>query len=104
MAATVGGMGIHASRDLLVMHADVQLTSKNVKQLIVEFDQQAFDAFNAGNMKAATSGRPFQRVRPATHQVPRPALIASPSNAEMTSENLQEGEVYTGVCHHIFFA
>lgn len=55
MATTVGAVGIHASKDLLMTQVDVQLAGETVKQLVIEFDQRAFDAFNTGNEKVPAS-------------------------------------------------
>lgn len=100
MVTIVGVDQIYSSRDLLVMQADAKLAKKTVKQLVVQFDQQAYDEFNAGDMTAAASERLFRRVRPVMRQFSVPALTES-SQGTMTSS--QEDGARVGAHHHIFF-
>lgn len=54
MSTTLGASKIFTFNDLLMVQEDVQLTSKTIEQLVLQFDQRAFAEFNTDAMKAVS--------------------------------------------------
>lgn len=54
MVTLMGALEIYASTGRLVVQADVHHGGRTIEQLIVQFNQQAFNEFNVKSKKATT--------------------------------------------------